>query len=173
MGELFRFGSMQLAQPGAADHFSESFFHLRRGESHRKVLELFMIEGQDDEIQAGELRTREVDEIWVGKSFGQLDLTLTAAAAEDDRVAVTHPTNRSPLLIHQDERVEGVIRLALAIQGFDPFGQGGCTTWTWLIFHGASLKLLHREPDLQVPPGEDIQKPGEFMDDGIRAVLIC
>ena len=56
--------------------------------------------------------------LWIGEGFGQLDLALAAAAAEDGCVPIGDAADGLVVFIDEDKRVERVIGLAGGIQGF-------------------------------------------------------
>ena len=77
-----------MAQACAAQGFSQACLNFSRCKSHRQVLELFVVQGEDDEIQVAKGWPWEVRKSRVGKCLRQLSLALTTPATEDDSIPI-------------------------------------------------------------------------------------
>src|SRR5512138_640527 len=103
---------MQLAQTRPANRFAQGVFNFCGCESHRQILELIVIQGQDDKSQILECCSGEMFKSRLGERLGQLDLALSSPAAENDRIPLLDSTERIPISIGKNDRIEGVIALA-------------------------------------------------------------
>ena len=86
-----------------------------RSESDRQVLEFFVIERQNGEIQILQLSSFDFAEFRIRKHFGQFDLAFTSAAAEHGRVAVLN------IAVPECHRGQRIIDLTLLISFADEF----------------------------------------------------
>jgi hypothetical protein len=75
-----------------------------------------MVQGQDREGQVAQWAAREAVPVRLDEGFGQLDFALATATAEDHRVAILDASHGLAVIVHQDNRLEGVVGLSLEVQ---------------------------------------------------------
>ena len=117
MGILLALRAVELILPRLAEDLSQRLHHMRRRKGDGQILELIMIHGHDDEIQILQLVPLHLVEVRIGEQLRQLDLPLTAAAAEHGGIAVSDLAHRLAVL-HQDHGFQMVVILPRLIRFF-------------------------------------------------------
>ena len=117
MGILLALRAVELILPRLAEDLSQRLHHMRRRKGDGQILELIMIHGHDDEIQILQLVPLHLVEVRIGEQLRQLDLPLTAAAAEHGGIAVSDLAYRLAVL-HQDHGFQMVVILPRLIRFF-------------------------------------------------------
>src|SRR5512146_1569412 len=101
------------------------------------MLELLVVEGEDGKIEMGKFRTREPVEIRICERLRQLDFSLAAPAAEDDRVAVLNPAYGLAAVVQDNDRVKVVVGLPPRVLFVDGDLECRGTARGWTFEHGA------------------------------------
>ena len=117
VGILLALRAVELILPRLAEDLSQRLHHMRRRKGDGQILELIMIHGHDDEIQILQLVPLYLVEVRIGEQLRQLDLPLTAAAAEHGGIAVSDLAHRLTVL-HQDHGFQMVVILPRLIRFF-------------------------------------------------------
>ena len=117
MGILLALRAVELILPRLAEDLSQRLHHMRRRKGDGQILEFVMIHGHDDEIQILQLVPLHLVEVRIGEQLRQLDLPLTAAAAEHGGIAVSDLAHRLAIL-HQDHGFQMVVILPRLIRFF-------------------------------------------------------
>ena len=117
MGILLALRAVELILPRLAEDLSQRLHHMRRRKGDGQILEFVMIHGHDDEIQILQLVPLHLVEVRIGEQLRQLDLPLTAAAAEHGGIAVSDLAHRLAIL-HQDHGFQMVVFLPRLIRFF-------------------------------------------------------
>ena len=138
MGVFLRLSAVELGQARLTDYLRQRHDDLFGCEGDGQILEFVVIHGHDDKFQILQICTVKLVKRRIGEGFGQFDLPLAAAAAENHMIAVLDLAYGRSVFILQSHGLQMVVGLPLLICGLN----GSCQSL-------AADKSLHNH----CPPG--------------------